>query len=899
MADKLTLGIVIGASLAGSVGSAFKSLDGKIKQTAGVLDKAKLGQKLAGDVIKYRREIEQLEGYQKQFGLSNTRLWGQLAKSEQHYRKAAKAAEKYGLNVGDIVRQHRQLGDSAAAAERKLARLRSYQANRDKRANIQGQLLGTLGAAYAVGTPIRQASRFEADLRDTAITGGFAGSAQETELGKVIRAEAIRTAQSVGALNQGVNALVAGGIQSVAELKAYVPTLGQAATAWNADMEDLSALALSTKEQFGIAAKDLKGALNILGTAGKDGQFEVKDMAKWMPALGAQLKGLGLTGKKGLAEAGAWLQIARMGAGSSDAAANNFQNFLSKVTSPDTQKDFKKAGIDLEKSQRKLMQKGHSAIESTLIIIEEYMGKQGPDAVKNFKTLLSSKDDAERESALRRLNEAYKLGELFQDMQAMSFIRPALANMQTRKDITDKAMAAENGPVLDNDFALKMATNAKLTDQFNARIGELGIVLGNVLLPGINQVLGVVGGVSGEFGELAERFPTMTKVVVGAAVGLVGLKVAALATGYAATLISDGWQLAKGMIDFFRLSTLRANTALVANKVVTMGLTAGQRLMAAGTALVTTAQWAWNAALTANPIGLVIAGVAAFAALAYTVYQNWAPISLWIGDNVFTPIAGIAEQASGLVVQAFDVASGLVRSAWSSISAWFGETFAAIGGFAGTAQTAIGSALDAAAASVRAVWESVVNWFGAKLTWISEKVDWIKGVSGSLFGKGSVVGAALNVFAAPATTAPIPVNPPVVIGPAAQAVNPVVAPGAVMPAKPAASHVSVTVETAKTAPARSLGRPVSDRSARPVAPMAGTIGEVAGKTARPMPLATPAMPNMPEPRRNAQTIQHTSTQHNTFHITQNAGEDGKALAKRVAEELARKQASDQRRSLHD
>jgi hypothetical protein len=70
--------------------------------------------------------------------------------------------------------------------------------------------------------------------------------------------------------------------------------LGTAATAWNADLSDLSLLAISTRDQFGIVAGDFKSALNIMGTAGKEGMFEVKDMAKWMPTLGAQLKSFDL-----------------------------------------------------------------------------------------------------------------------------------------------------------------------------------------------------------------------------------------------------------------------------------------------------------------------------------------------------------------------------------------------------------------------------------------------------------------------------------------------------------------------------------------------------------------------------------------------------------------------------
>ena len=63
-----------------------------------------------------------------------------------------------------------------------------------------------------------------------------------------------------------------------------------------------------------------------------------------------------------------------------------------------------------------------------LAIITQYMQSKGPAAAGQFKQAMAIKDDKERQAALQRLSEAYKLGELFQDMQAMSFIRPAIAN---------------------------------------------------------------------------------------------------------------------------------------------------------------------------------------------------------------------------------------------------------------------------------------------------------------------------------------------------------------------------------------------------------------------------------------------------------------------------------------
>ena len=111
------------------------------------------------------------------------------------------------------------------------------------------------------------------------------------------------------------------------------------------------ARAVGARPAFGAALWTvLFGA--VLLTAGKAGQFELNDMARFFPLLTAQAKGLGLVGQEAVSSLAAMLQIARTGAGTSSEAANNLANFLQKITSEETVKNFKKAGIDIEQVLR-------------------------------------------------------------------------------------------------------------------------------------------------------------------------------------------------------------------------------------------------------------------------------------------------------------------------------------------------------------------------------------------------------------------------------------------------------------------------------------------------------------------------------------------------------------------
>lgn len=74
---------------------------------------------------------------------------------------------------------------------------------------------------------------------------------------------------------------------------------------------------------------------------------------------------------------------------------------------------------------------------------------------------------------------------------------------------------------------------------------------------------------------------------------------------------------------------------LVAAKVITLVVSAGLGIYKAVLATVTAAQWLWNAAMAANPIGLVIAAVVALIALIVAIIVKWdewgAAVALFMG----------------------------------------------------------------------------------------------------------------------------------------------------------------------------------------------------------------------------------------------------------------------------
>lgn len=137
--------------------------------------------------------------------------------------------------------------------------------------------------------------------------------------------------------------------------------------------------------------------------------------------------------------------------------------------------------------------------------------------------------------------------------------------------------------------------------------------------------------------------------------------------------------------------TMQLVTSLGMAAIALQGMKIGQLAAAAASGVATAAQWLWNAAISANPIGLIIIGIAALVAGIWLLVQNW--------DSV-------AEAGT----QAWE----WIRGAWSSA----GEFFANLG-------DSIRNAFAGAFNWVAGMWNSTVG----SLSW--SVPSWIPGIGGN------------------------------------------------------------------------------------------------------------------------------------------------------------------------
>jgi hypothetical protein len=359
-------------------------------------------------------------------------------------------------------------------------------------------IVGTAIAAISFMGPINQAAAFQQQLLDIAGTANLSGQAAfdfvDQAKGK-FEDLALSVGQYSDVIAAGAGEMIAAGVNE-ALVDASIGSIGRAATAANAEFSDMSKVATSLLQTLKLPADQLDDALGGLVVAGKEGAFELKDMARYFPTLTSQMAKFGVTGREAVNFLGAALQIARKGTSDPAEAANNLKNFLSKVLSPQTIKNFAKAGVDIEAVMRDAAVKGINPVEAVMQKIVKLSGVSGTEIEKLMQSAKANGlEGAEAlgyvREQLEKIHGAGALGELFQDVQVMDFLIPFLGNVDEYKRIKDE-VAKATGAMIDEDFDTQMEGLNRQLITFREigkqGIREVGFAFG-AWLPMINEKL--------------------------------------------------------------------------------------------------------------------------------------------------------------------------------------------------------------------------------------------------------------------------------------------------------------------------------------------------------------------------------------------------------------------------
>jgi TP901 family phage tail tape measure protein len=525
---------------------------------------------------------------------------------------------------------------------------RAMDRNRAAMERMRGSIVETaaVGAGMfgAIKAPTKLAADFESAMLDIAQKADLTDG-QMASLGKRIRDLGLNINQTAAETAKGVDTLVGKGLDPQKALQMMRP-IGRAATAFKADVDDLAKAGYAAFDNLKVGPQEFAQALDVMAQAGKDGSFELKDMATHFPSLTAAAQALGMKGIDGVSKLSAALQIATKGAGSASQAATNTANLMQKVISPETTKKFKEAGIDIRKELKQVQKTGGDVFEM--------IAKQVMKATKG---------------------DAQLIGDFFQDSQVQQFLQPLIANLEEYRKIRDKAKGAKG--VVDADFERRMKTGEASMKAFTVRMQELGITIGQTIGPAIMQLAEHLTKVATIAQDLAERFPQATKAIIFGAAALVGLKVAALGAAMAFGVV-------RGALLGSALVAMRTFGLAVAALINPLRLLSGAAILA-------------RSALMFTGVGAILAAIAAAGVF---IYNNWKGVTVAFDafktsfmkaiEPVMPALQPVANGVSWLV----DKVTALVGPLDASSEAW--------ASFGTRAGEAVGSALVAITQFVQA-----------------------------------------------------------------------------------------------------------------------------------------------------------------------------------------------------
>lgn len=500
------------------------------------------------------RQIQQAARNREMLGVRSERS---IQNEIMRTRAAYDQLKRSGIASG------RELDRAAIATKRRIAEL-----NAEMGKVSMGQRLGNIGrgiaglaaGATAAGMVLAQPMKKQMDYdRSLAMTANTAFAERDVAgriTGKSELNNAVKSAVEIGggtkedALGALDTMLASGAVKADTAMK-LLPTLQKGATATGASTDDLAKIAISAMQQFDIGEDKIGEVLDKAVAAGQAGNFELADMARWLPQQMAAGKSAGLKGMSGFEALLVANQQARVTAGTSDEAGNNLVNLLAKLTSKETSdrfrkldikgKDGKDHGVDFIASMEAQKKKGKNSIEAFMSIMDQVIGQDGKYQALQKKLKSAKKEDqAQVLNEMTNLVEGTAIGQIISDRQALMALLGIRNNVSLGKEVKESLDKSEGA--VDTSHAVIKDTNSYKVEDAKNNV-DFAQMEG---MKGFNDAL---GDVSVKIAEYAKAYPDLTGKIVTAGTVVAALSAAAITAAGSLRLLGGKGGLGLGVGD--------------------------------------------------------------------------------------------------------------------------------------------------------------------------------------------------------------------------------------------------------------------------------------------------------------------------------------------------------------
>lgn len=537
-----------------SASSALKNLKSGIKDATATAsaEAKKAGTEQLRVIRTIDRENRQAAGARSRLGM----------RSEQEIqREISRTRQAYQTLVNSGKASQRELQRAARMTRDRVRELNAEMGKTTKLAHLSkwGKAAGTMaagvyGAVRTLKEPIQQRRDFDLNLAyaantaysDRDVKGRIAG---KQDLYNTVKQTVSSNGGSRDQALEALNAMIASGVVEIDVAKKLLPVIQRTSVASGTDSGEIAQIAISAMQQYQIKPEEVKLALDKAMAAGQAGQFELTDMAKWLPKAMAATANGGMNGLKDFDILLRALQQSRITAGGADEGGNNFVNLAAKITSSDAVNRFARAeyvdkngkrhrGINLAQSLLKHKEQGENTLDAFMHIVDEYMTSN-----KQYQQLQAKINAATNDTEKKQLLEQQAsilggtaVGELVADRQALMALLAIKNNKSFGDDVMKKLQNAKG--TIDTAHAVIQDTTYAKQQNFN-NTKEFGA------MESLRGLDGTLGDVNQKLADYGNQYPTLGKMIGGTSVAFNALTTAAMAAAGALGLLSLG-SLGKG-----------------------------------------------------------------------------------------------------------------------------------------------------------------------------------------------------------------------------------------------------------------------------------------------------------------------------------------------------------------
>ena len=549
---------------------------------------------------------------QKKYEQLTGRLSSKINQVTEAQRKLTTEYNRANGVVNSFTANQRRLSQQLDNTRNSQERLQSAVELQNKLAQAKDTAFGVASAvgsiALAMAVPIKQAMTFESKMADVKKVVNFDTPEQFANM----RDDIIALSTELPMTAEGLADIVAAGGQSgIAreDLLAFAEDAAKMGTAFDITSDEAGEMMAKWRTAFQMGQDEvveLADKINYLGNNTAASAPKISDVVRRIGPLGS----IGGIASGEIAALGASM----VGAGTeSDVAATGIKNLMLGMV----------VGNQATKTQAEMFDKlGFSTTE-----LAKRMQVDAKGAILDVLGAIQK---------LPKDEQATTLMGIF-GKESAEAIGPLLSNLDNLKRNFDLVADSSNyAGSMQAEFEARCDTTENSLQLLKNQVNAVAVTVGNQLLPYIKNAIDTFRQGASAIMAFAQANPKLTSgLVVG-----VGAFVA-----IASVITIASYALLAFIYPFTQLRSM-----MLAFNVAT-------KLAAAG-------QWALNIAMSANPIGLVIAGIAALIGIGYLLYKNWDSIKV-IGLQVWTSLSNGVYSAS-ISIKNFFV--GIINSGLSFIS---------------------------------------------------------------------------------------------------------------------------------------------------------------------------------------------------------------------------------------